>query len=333
MMQLKLPNYFFQADKLASLICIVVLSCFAIVSFAQNYPSRPIKIVVPYPAGAVGDTMIRIVTQRLSEKYKQGFVIDNKSGGGGMAAAEGVAGSPADGYVLLFNGPNHVTNLGLYKKVPYDPVHDFEAISYVAYSQTILVVHPKTGIKTVQQLIDAAKKNPMVLNYGSSGNGTGSALKMQMLMRVTGIQMTHIPYRGSSQAIVAQASGEIDAFFASTPVALELIRSGKLIPLMVNGTQRYPGLPDVPTSKELALQDSDVEVWFGLFSPKKTPQTVVKMLSDDIQRVLKEPAVAEKFSIVGLTVVGSNSADFDSFVRSEAIRWPKLIQEFGIKAE
>ena len=149
MMQLKLPNYFFRADKLASLICIAVLSCFAIVSFAQNYPTRPIKIVVPYPAGAVGDTMIRIVTQRLSEKYKQGFVIENKSGGGGMVAAEGVAASPADGYMLLFNGPNHVTNLGLYKKVPYDPVNDFEAISYVAYSQTILVVHPKTGIKTV----------------------------------------------------------------------------------------------------------------------------------------------------------------------------------------
>ena len=173
----------------------------------------------------------------------------------------------------------------------------------------------------------------MSLNYGSSGNGTGSALKMQMLMRVTGMQMTHITYRGSSQGIVAQAAGEIDASFASTPVVLEFIRSGKLTPLMVNGTQRYPGLPDVPTSKELGLQDSDVEVWFGLFGPKNTPPTIVKMLSEDIQKVLSDPVVAEKFSTVGLTIVGSNPTQFANFVKSETMRWPKLIREFGIKAE
>ena len=333
MKQLKLSNFFFRADRAVGFIFIAILTSFATISSAQNYPTHPIKIVVPYPPGAVGDIMIRLVTQGLSEKYKQGFVIENKSGGGGMAAAEGVARSPADGYTLLFNGPNHVTNLALYKKVPYDPVNDFAPISYVAYSQTVLVVHPKTGIKTVQQLIDTAKSKPMSLNYGSSGNGTGSALKMQMLMRVTGMQMTHITYRGSSQGIVAQAAGEIDTSFVSTPVVLEFIRAGKLTPLMVNGTQRYPGLPDVPTSKELGLQDSDVEVWFGLFAPKNTPPAIVKMLSEDIQKVLTDPTIAEKFSTVGLTIIGSNPSQFANFVKSETLRWPKLIQEFGIKAE
>jgi tripartite-type tricarboxylate transporter receptor subunit TctC len=333
MKKLTFFNLFFRSGRVFSLLILGALASFSGASFADDYPSRPIKIVVPYPPGAVGDIMIRIVTQRLSDKYKNGFVIENKSGGGGMAAAEGVAKSNPDGYTLLFNGPNHVTNLGLYKKVPYDPVNDFVPISYVAYSQTILVVHPQTGIKTVQQLIDKAKSNPMALNYGSSGNGTGSALKMQMLMRSTGMQMTHITYRGSSQGVVAQAAGEIDASFVSTPVVLEFIRSGKLTALMVNGTQRYPGLPDVPTSKELGLQDSDVEVWFGLFAPKNTSPTIVKMLSDDIQRVLKEPSTIERYSTIGLTVVGSNSEQFAAFVKSEATRWPKLIQEFGIKAE
>ena len=333
MKRIKVSVLFFCLKRVFAAGFISFLFLHANISHSQNFPNRPIKIIVPYPPGAVGDIMIRIVTQRLSEKFKQGFVIENKSGGGGLAATEGVAKSNPDGYTLLFNGPNHVTNLGLYKKVPYDPVNDFVPVSYVAYSQTILVVHPKTGIKTAQQLIDTAKSRPMELNYGSSGNGTGSALKMQMLMRVTGIKMTHITYRGSSQGIVAQAAGEIDTSFVSTPVVLEFIRNGKLTPLMVNGTQRYPGLPDVPTSKELGLQDSDVEVWFGLFAPKNTPQFIVKTLSDEIQLVLKEASTVERFSTIGLTVVGSSSAQFAEFVKSEAQRWPKLIQEFGIKAE
>jgi tripartite-type tricarboxylate transporter receptor subunit TctC len=333
MKKIKVSDLFFCLRGVFTASFISFLFLYTNTSYSQNFPNRPIKIIVPYPPGAVGDIMIRIVTQRLSEKFKQGFVIENKSGGGGLAATEGVAKSNPDGYTLLFNGPNHVTNLGLYKKVPYDPVNDFVPVSYVAYSQTILVVHPKTGIKTAQQLIDTAKSRPMELNYGSSGNGTGSALKMQMLMRVTGIKMTHITYRGSSQGIVAQAAGEIDTSFVSTPVVLEFIRNGKLTPLMVNGTQRYPGLPDVPTSKELGLQDSDVEVWFGLFAPKNTPQSVVKVLSDEIQLVLKESSTVERFSTIGLTVVGSNSVQFAEFVKSEAQRWPKLIQEFGIKAE
>jgi tripartite-type tricarboxylate transporter receptor subunit TctC len=298
---------------------------------AQPYPDRPVRVIVPYPTGAIGDLMMRVVGQRLTELWGQAFVIENRAGGGGLAATEAVAKAPADGYTLLFNGPNHVTNLGLYDNVPYDPVADFAPIVRVASSQVVLVAHASTGFKSLQQLVDAAKAKPGRLNYGSSGNGTGTHLSMEMLMRANGINLTHVPYRGASPAMTAQVAGQVDVSFAAVPLAMGYIREGRLLPLVVGGSQRLPALPNVPSLKDLDLLNYDVEVWFGLLGPKETPPAVIQRLSNEIQKILGEPAVAERFATMGLTIVGAPPPQFGDFIRQEVQRWPRLVRELGIK--
>jgi tripartite-type tricarboxylate transporter receptor subunit TctC len=299
---------------------------------AQSYPAKPVKVIVPYPAGAVGDIMIRIVGERLNAILGQAFVIENRAGGGGLAATEAVANAAPDGYTLLFNGPNHVTNLGLYKKVPYDPVADFIPIVIVGTSQTVFVAHATTGFKSLQQFIDAAKAKPMDLNYASSGSGTGTHLSMEMLMRATGVKLTHVPFRGGTPAATAIVSGQVHVGFTTPPLVKSFVADGRLVPLAVGGSKRLAAFPDVPSLADLGLLNYDVEVWFGLLGPKATPQAAVDTLSREVRRILAEPGMAEKFDTLGFTIVGSTPAEFDAFLKREAQRWPKIIRELGIEA-
>ncbi|MEK7875484.1 MAG: tripartite tricarboxylate transporter substrate binding protein [Pseudomonadota bacterium] len=298
---------------------------------AQSYPGRPVRVIMPYPPGAVGDIMMRTVGQRLMEILGHPFIIDNRAGGGGMAATEFAAKSTPDGHTLLFNGPNHVTNLGLYPNVPYDPVADFAPITHVASSQTVLVAHASTGLKTVQQLVDAAKAKPMGLNYASSGAGTGTHLSMEMLMRATGTKLTHVSFRGGSPAAVALVAGQVQVGFTSVPLVLSFIKDGRLLPLAVGGSKRLSALPDVSSLADLGMLNYDVEVWFGLLAPKSTPAPVVSLLAREIRRILYESGIPEKFEVLGFTVVGSTPAEFDALIKKELQRWPKLIRELGIQ--
>ncbi len=329
----KMNKYFYH---LKALTIFLVLTCTFFMSSsasAQKYPDRPIKIIVPYPAGAVGDIMMRLIGQRLTDRLGQPVIIDNRSGGGGLAATEAVAKAAPDGYTLLFNGPNHVTNLALYAKVPYDPILDFDPVIGIASSQIVLVAHKSTGIKSVQQLIELAKAKPGELNYASSGAGTGTHLAMEMFMRGTNTKLTHIPYKGGSAAVVGQASGQVQVSFSSIPVVINFIKDGTLIPLVVGGDQKIPSLPGVPTYKDLNLMNFDVEVWFGLFAPKNTPMAIRNLLYEEIKKYLAEPAVVDKFSDVGMTIIGSSPVQFSDFVKAETKRWPQAIREMGIKPE
>lgn len=308
------------------------MSCVAPISAqAQSYPIRPVRVIVPYPPGAVGDIMIRTVGLRLAEILGHPFVIDNRAGGG-MAATEVVAKSAPDGYTLLFPGPNHVTNLGLYANVPYDPVADFVPITYVASAQTVLVAHASTGLKTIRQLVDAAKAKPMALNYASSGAGTGTHLSMEMLMRATGTKLTHVSFRGATPAAIALVAGQVQAGFTTPPLVLSFIKDGRLVPLAVGGSKRLSVLPDVPSLADLGMLNYDFEVWFGLLAPKNTPAPVVGVLAKEIRRILSEPGLADKFEVLGFTVVGSTPAEFDALIKKEVQRWPKLIRELGIQS-
>ena len=300
-------------------------------AYAQAWPDKPVRIVVPYPAGAVGDVVMRIVGERLSAKWGQQFVIDNRPGGGGMAASRFVADAAPDGYTLLLNGPNHVTNLGLYKQVPYDPIADFTPITHVASSQTMLVAHSSTGFRNVEQIVAAAKSKPGAMNYASSGSGTGTHLSMEMLMRATGTKLTHVSYKGGSPAAVALAAGEVQVGFSSVPLMQALIDTGRLVPILVGGNKRLIAYPKVPSLGELGMLNYDVEVWFGLFGPKGTPPAVVEKLSAEIHAMLAEPAVAQRLEKIGFTAVGSTPAEFDTLVRKERQRWPELIRELGIQ--
>jgi len=241
----------------------LLICCFAVPVLAQSYPTKPVRVLIPYPPGAVGDIMMRTVGERLGILLGQAFVIENRAGGGGLAATESVAKSPADGYTLLFNGPNHVTNLGLYKNVPYDPVADFAPISYVSSSQTILVTHASSGLKSVKELVEAAKAKPMAIDYASSGNGTGTHLGMEMFMRATGIQLTHIPFKGATPAFTALASGTVQVGFTTPPLAKQFIDEGRLNAIAVGGSKRLTGFPNVPSLADLGLLNYDVEVWLA----------------------------------------------------------------------
>jgi tripartite-type tricarboxylate transporter receptor subunit TctC len=299
---------------------------------AQGYPDKPVKVVVPYPAGAVGDVMMRIVAERLAAKYGQQFVIDNRAGGGGLAATKFVVDAPPDGYTLLLNGPNHVTNLGLYKNVPYDPLADFVPITHIGSSQTMLVAHTSTGFHDVAQIVAAAKARPGALNYASSGSGTGTHLSMEMLMRATGTKFTHISYKGGSPAAVGLAGGEVQVGFSSVPLVQPMIETGKLVPILVGGNKRLTGYPKVPSLGELGMLNYDVEVWFGLFAPKGTPQAIADKISSEVRAMLAEPGMAQRFDRLGFTAVGSTPAEFDALVRKEYKRWPDLIRELNIQA-
>ncbi len=305
----------------------------ATIACAQKYPDRPIKLIIPYPAGAVGDIMMRLIGQRLTERLGQPVIIDNRAGGGGLAATEAVAKSPADGYTLLFNGPNHVTNLALFAKVPYDPVADFDPIMGIANSQIVLVTHKSTGIKTVGQLIDRAKLKPNELNYASSGTGTGTHIAMELFLKGTNINLTHIPYKGGSAAVMGQASAQVDISFSAIPVVINFIKNGTLVPLVVGGDQKIPSLPGVPTYKDLGLMNYDVAVWFGLFAPKNTPLAIRNLLYEEIKSYLSEQAVVDKFSDVGMAITATTPAQFGEFVKSETVRWPQAIRDMGIKPE
>ena len=298
----------------------------------QSFPTKPVRVIIPYPPGAVGDIMMRTVGERLTTLLGQPFVIENRAGGGGLAATESVAKAPADGYTLLFNGPNHVTNLGLYKNVPYDPVNDFAPVSYVSSSQTILVTHASSGIKTVKELVEAAKAKPMGINYASSGNGTGTHLSMEMFMRATGIQLTHIPFKGATPAFTALAAGQVQVGFTTPPLARQFINEGRLHALAVGGSKRLSTFPAVPSLADLGLLNYDVEVWFGLLAPKGTPPEVVELLARETRRVLNEPGMHEKFDTLGFTIVGSTPAEFAEHIKRETARWPKVIKELGITA-
>ena len=311
---------------------IALLFAVAAPVLGQSYPTKPVRVIIPYPPGAVGDIMMRTVGERLSTLLGQPFVIENRAGGGGLAATESVAKAPADGYTLLFNGPNHVTNLGLYKNVPYDPVNDFAPVSYVSSSQTILVTHASSGIKTVKELVEAAKAKPMGINYASSGNGTGTHLSMEMFMRATGIQLTHIPFKGATPAFTALAAGQVQVGFTTPPLARQFINEGRLHALAVGGSKRLSTFPAVPSLADLGLLNYDVEVWFGLLAPKATPPEVVELLARETRRVLNEPGMHEKFDTLGFTIVGSTPAEFAEHIKRETARWPKVIKELGITA-
>ncbi len=312
---------------------VIIFSLHAKSVLAQKYPERLIKVVIPYPAGAIGDIVMRMVGQRLTEKLGQPIVIDNRSGGGGLAATESVAKAAPDGYTLLLNGPNHVTNLGLFTKVPYDPVLDFSPITSIVNSQVVLVAHKSSGIKSVQQLVESAKSNPGAMNFGSSGNGTGTHLAMEMLLRAYDIKIAHIPYKGGSPAITGQAAGQVQVSFAAVPLALNFIKDGTLAPLAVGGNQKLSSLPNTPTFKDLNIMDYDVEIWFGLLAPKNTPTSIVNTLYEEIRKYVSEPGVIERFATMGLTPIASSPAQFSTFIAAETKRWPQVIRELKITAD
>jgi tripartite-type tricarboxylate transporter receptor subunit TctC len=297
------------------------------------YPERPLRWVVPYAAGGSSDTVARIVGQKLSERLGQQVVVDNRTGAGTLIGTEIVAHSAADGYTLLVATPPLAVNPALYKKVSYDLERDFAAVTNVAGSSNLLVVHPSVNATTVKELIALAKANPNKYNYGSSGVGGASHLAMALFASMAGIEVTHVPYKGGAPAVADLIAGRLSLAMANLTTAQPHIRGGRLRGLGVGRSTRSPLFPEMPTINEAGVPGYEANNWNGIVVPAKTPRAVIERLQRDVVAVLKESTVAERMAGAGLEPIGDTPSQFERYLKDEAAKWSKLIKTAGIKAE
>ena len=313
---------------------ILALGCFgALPASAQDYPSRPIRIIVPFSAGGAVDGPMRVIAQELSKRFNQQVVVENRPGAGAMIGSEAVANSPPDGYTLLLASQTNAISASLYSKLAFNPIEDFAPISLLGREPGVLVVHPSLPVKTVAELIAYAKERPGKIDYASSGNGSGQHLFAAMFASMAGIQMSHVPYRGSGQATTDLVGGQVKVSIPGVAGMLGHIKGGKLRPLAVTGTTRSPQLPDVPTLDESGLRGYSAYVWMGLLAPKGTPAPIIDKLYRELLVVLASTEVKTYFSGASIELVGSTPAEFDMYFREEKDRWAKIIKETGAKVD
>jgi len=302
---------------------------------AQNsdYPSRPVRIVVPFSPGGAVDGPTRAVAQEMGKRVQQQFVIDNKPGAGATIGSEMVARAALDGYTLLLASQTNAIAASLYTKLAFNPVEDFVGISLLGREPGVLVVHPSLPVKNVAELIAYAKERPGQLNYASSGNGSGQHLFMALFANMAGIKLTHVPYRGSGQATTDLLSGTVPMAIPGTAGMVGHIKAGKLRALAVSGVSRSPQLPDVPTLAESGLTGYAAYVWLGLLAPKGTPAAIVEKLQREAKAALATPEVRGYFNEAGIEIVGSTPAEMDAYFREERERWAKVVKDTGAKID
>lgn len=315
--------------RTATLALFVMTSVLGAAS-AQAYPDKPIRMVVPFPAGGTTDILARAVAQKLSESLGQQMIVDNKPGAGGNIGAQEVARAAPDGYTLVMGTVGtHAINPSLYKKMPYDHVKDFAPVSLVASVPNLLVVHPSVPVNSVKELIAYVKANPGKLNFASSGNGTSIHLSGELFKTMTGVQMTHVPYKGSAPAVTDLLGGQVQLMFDNMPSALPHAKGGKLKPLAVTAAKRFPGTPDIPTIAEAGVPGYEASSWFGVLAPAGTPKEIVNKLSTEIAKALKTPEMTKRLEEQGAQAVGSTPEEFAAHIKAETAKWAKVVKESG----
>ena len=299
---------------------------------AQGYPSKTIKIVVPFAVGGIADTFARVIAQKLSDAWGQPAIVENKTGAGGNIGADLVAKSPPDGYTLVMgNIGSHAVNPFLVKSMPYDPIRDFVPIAHVLDAEGLLVVHPSLPVKTVPELIAYLKANPGKASYASGGIGTTSHLAGELFKSMAKVDMVHVPYKGNSPAITDVLGGQTQMIFATMPTVIQHARAGKLRPIAVIGATRAPAI-DVPTVME-TLPGFEVSNWIGLFAPAGTPHEIVVKLNAEVQKIMQTPEVQKRLETEGAKFIPTTPESFAAFQKREADKWGRAIREAGIKPE
>ncbi len=308
----------------------------AVPAFAQGaWPTKPVRIVVPFPAGGTTDILARAIAPELSKAFGQQFIVDNRAGAGGNVGADIVAKSPADGYTLLMGTVGtHGINRALYKKLAYDPIKDFAPITLVAGVPNVMVMQTEKaramGINSVPDFIRYAKAHPGKLNMASSGNGTSIHLAGELFKSMTGTYMVHFPYRGSGPALMDLVGGTVDVMFDNLPSSMQQIKAGKLKALAVTSRQRSAALPDVPTIEEAAgLKGFDATSWFGLLAPAGTPMDIVNRIQQEVARSLNTPAIKEKLLAQGAIPSGNTPAEFARHIEAEHKKWAQVVKASG----
>jgi tripartite-type tricarboxylate transporter receptor subunit TctC len=299
---------------------------------ADEYPSRPIKWVVGYPAGGTTDILARLIGQWLSEHMGQQIIIENRPGAGNNIGTEAVINSPPDGYTVLFVNPANGINASLYKKLNFNFIRDTAPIAGIARVPNVMEVNPEVPAKSVQELIDYAKANPGKVNMASSGNGTSVHLSGELFKMMTGVNMQHVPYRGSAPALTDLISGQVQLMFDNMPASIEHIRAGKLRALAVTTAARSPALPDVPTVAE-TIPGYEASAWFGMSAPKGTPPEIINKLNASISAALADPNIQARLADLGGTVMAGTPADFGKVIADETEKWSKVVNAVGVSVE
>jgi tripartite-type tricarboxylate transporter receptor subunit TctC len=300
---------------------------------AQAWPTKPIKFIVPFPPGGGTDVIARIMQEPLSKALGQQIIIDYRAGAGGSVGADIASKSPADGYNVLFTISSHTILPGIFPKLPYDTEKDFLPVSLVASFPHILVANVDFPAKNVKELVELAKAKPNTVAYASVGNGSTGHLVGAMMDSSAGISMVHVPYRGGGPAIIDVMAGQVPLLWVAIPAVANFVKNGKLRALAVSTVKRSPLLPDVPTMAELGFKDFEVDSWYAMFVPAKTPQPIIDILHKATVKALAEPAVKDRLIVQGAEAVGSTPAQLGAIVSSELVKWKKVTKDAGIKAD
>jgi tripartite-type tricarboxylate transporter receptor subunit TctC len=311
----------------------VVATLWASVAFGQSYPNKPVHVVVPFTAGSATDILARTFGQKLTEVWNQPVVVDNRPGAGGTIGAAVVAKAAPDGYTLLVHSAAQAYNPSIYPSLPYDTIKDFIDIVPLGGQPNVLVVAPSTGIKTVAELVAQAKQKPGQLNFGSAGTGSGTHINGEKFKLAAGIDVMHIPYKGTPEALTDTIAGRVTYFFSPISAALPFVRDGKLVALAVSTAKRSGALPNVPTVAEAGLQGFDYSLWVGMFAPAGTPADIVDKIARDVRTVAQSTDVKERFAALGAEQMPMTPSEFKQFVDSEITESAKVIKAAGIKAQ
>jgi len=318
---------------LASVVA-VALAASSMLSQAEEFPSKPIRLVVPWNPGGPTDLMGRYVAQRMSEVLKQPVVVENRSGASGIVGSTAVMKSAPDGYALLFvTVGTHAINASLFRSIPYDPVKDFEPVAIVGSSPNVLVAHPSLKIKSVRELIDYAKANPGKVSYASGGNGVTSHLAAELFRSMAGIEMRHVPYQGNAAALIDIVAGRVPLGFQIPSTAAPMIKEGKLVPLGITSSKRQPMLPDVPTIAESGLPGYELLLWFGVVAPKGTPKHIVDVLNKAVNAGMNSDEAAKQLARWDTTVMSDTPAGFGEYMAAEVAKWAKVVKESGAQVD
>ena len=319
--------------RLAALAAALLAAVVTTAPCAQEFPTRPVRVIVPFSPGGAVDGPMRVIAQELGKRWGQQVVVENKPGAGATIGSEMVAKAAPDGYTLLLASQTNAISATLYTKLPFDPVEDFTPITLIGREPGVLVVNPAFPPKTFQEFVAYVKARPGQVDYASSGNGSGQHLFMALLASQTGMQLTHVPYKGSGQATTDLLGGQIMVSIPGSAGMVGHIRAGKLRPLAVTGSTRSPQLPDVPTVMESGVPGYEAYVWMGLLAPKGTPAAIVEKIQRDVAAALQTNEVRGYMATAGIEIVGSTPAEFGAFFRAERAQWAKVVRETGAKAD
>jgi tripartite-type tricarboxylate transporter receptor subunit TctC len=317
---------------LRAVLAVLSLS-FAAAAWSQAYPSRPLKIVVPYGVGGSADVYGRFLAAKLQDSLGQAVVVENRPGGGSIVGTDVVAKSDPDGYTLLMMSNTHTVNETLIAKKPFELMRDFAPITGVSYSDLMMVVHPSLNVSSLKEFIALAKSRPGALNYASSGNGTPYHMAGELFKSMAGVNIVHIPHKGSDQARASVMGGQVQMMFDAVPTMAASARAGKVKALATSGAKRSPVTPDVPTVAEAGVPGYESGIWLGLMAPAKTPRPVLERLNSEVNKIISSQEVKDAWLKQGTVAMGMSIDQFDKFLREEIVKWRKVVQVSGAKAD